>query len=613
MAADRPDPPHEHGLIHSLVAVSKQDLLALSRPAVRVRAGESCEVVDAIFRREPSLTSVAVVADDGRLGMVTRDDMSLTMSGPLGYGRVLNSRQPVAAVTFWSPLVLDAATGMEEAATRLLLREEHRWDDVLVRSGDELRVSAAADLLQALAGAFAVRATHDELTTLPNRSFFFDKVRACLRDAPADTHVVVVYLDLDGFKQVNDANGHAAGDAVLVTAARRLASAARSGDVVARLGGDEFAVLVELGPGAATQSPRDLPPSLGLPHRAATVGDRFRRALGTNDRQVRLRASVGVALGRPGEADAEALVRDADAAMYAAKHAGGDKVAVADGVGGSLLSLTAQGTLVGDADATARHALQEAIATDQLVLHYQPIVRLRDLRVVSVEALVRWRHPSRGLLHPGQFLPDVERVGLLADLDAWVLDRAARDFAAWGRHGAPGVPSSLNVNLSRASLARPDLVGLIASTLQQHGVAPARLRLELAEDAGTELLAAAAQRLSELRQLGVSLTWDDMGTGASSLRHLTQITVDGLKIDRTFVAEITTSPAALAVVRMLVHLADRLGLKVTAEGVETAQQLELLTELGAGYAQGYHLGRPAPAEDVLATVPPARVTAWARA
>lgn len=573
--------------------MSSNDLLTLSRPAVHVPAEESCEVVDAMFRRNPSLSSVAVVAADGALGMVTRERMSLVMSGPLGYGRVLNSRQPVAAVAFWHPLVLDADTGVEEAATRLLLRTEDRWDDVLVRSGTGLRVSTAADLLQALAGAFAVRASHDDLTTLANRSMFFDELRSRLRDPAADDAVVVIYLDLDGFKHVNDSRGHAAGDAALVTAARRLVAAARLGDLVARLGGDEFAVLVALD----TRTEPDPPDK--LQQRAATIADRYRRALRSPEGHDTLRASVGVAIGLRGDADAESLVHHADAAMYAAKHAGGDRVAMIDLHTGAVLGVTESGALVANDDTLARQELQEALDTDQLVLHYQPIVRLHDGATVSVEALVRWRHPVRGLLGPGEFLADAERVGILADLDAWVLDRAVGDYATWRRTGTATSPH-LNVNLSRAGLARADLPDVVATTLRRHGVAPHHLHLELAEDAGTDLLTTAASRLVAVRDLGVSLTWDDMGTGASSLQHLTQIQVDGMKIDRSFVTEMTTSSAALAVVRMLVNLAHGLGLEVTAEGVETEHQLQLLTELGAGYAQGYHLARPMPVEDLLA-------------
>lgn len=592
MAERRSATMPEHQLLTSLAAVSGQNLRALSRPVLCVPADLPCEEVDLLFRRDPTLTSVAVLAEDGRIGLATHTTITQVMSGPMGFGRVLYARQPVAEVASWSPLVVDDRTSVEETATQVVLRAEDRWDDILVRSDQDLRVVGAVEVLQGLAAAFAARATHDDLTGLPNRSLFYAQIaEACAASADDEALVGVLYLDLDGFKEINDRRGHNAGDAELVAAARRLSAAARSGDVVARLGGDEFAVLLRLAPaGADRQAQR---PAV----HAAAVGERYRRAL--EEGGGALTASIGVAICRAGCVDPEMLLREADMAMYAAKHAGGNRVAITDRTG-QHLTLGTDGLLEPHPDIAVRNALREAMRTDQLTLHYQPIVRLRDRLVVSVEALVRWQHPARGLLGPGDFLPDAERLDVLVELDDWVLDHAIAAYAAWRRDAVPGLPPFLNVNLSRASLQRPDLADLVAATLRRHALDPSHLRLELVEDAGTELLTAAAPGLAELRRHGVSLTWDDMGSGASSLKHVTQLIVDGLKIDRTFVAEMHTSPSALAVVRMLVHLADGLGMTVTAEGVETPEQLDTLTALGAGYGQGFHLARPAPADELLA-------------
>lgn len=579
--------------IAALAATSRRDLLALSRPAVCVPGEELCEAVDLMFRRDGRLTSVAVVGKDGRLGLVTRFALAQAMSGPMGYGRVLYARRPVAQMASWSPLLVAADTGVVELATQIVMRAEDRWDDILVRAPQGLRVAGAAEVLQGLAGAFAIRATHDELTGLPNRSMFSSQIAAaCARLQGSDDIVAVLYIDLDDFKLINDTHGHNGGDAALVAAGKRLVSATRAGDVVARLGGDEFAVLLRL-----SGHPPDTPVQ-DVAERAAAIGERYRTVL-RRPVESGLRASIGVAVCHPRAMDAETLLREADMAMYAAKRAGGDRVVVADRVGGEHLRLAPDGSLEPHPDVVARAALREAMRTGELVLHYQPIVRLRDRAIVSVEALVRWRHPQRGLLAPGDFLPDAERLGLMVDLDAWVLDQAINDYAGWRHHAVPGVPESLNVNISRATLARTDIVELVTTPLRRHALAAQHLRLELVEDAETELLVAAAPRLDALRDLGVSLTWDDMGTGASSLRHVTQLRVDGLKIDRAFVNEMNTSPSALTVIRMLVHLAEGLGISVTAEGVETPEQLATLTEIGAGYAQGYHLGRPAPADQFL--------------
>jgi diguanylate cyclase (GGDEF)-like protein len=580
-------------VLTALLAAAGHDLLMLSVPAVSVPAERSCEDVEFMFRRDHRLTSVAVIGKSGRLGLVSRHEFAQVMTGPLGYGRVLHARSEVGKIASWSPLVLEPSTGVVDAATKVVMRgDEDRWDDVLVRTSEGLRVARAAELLQGLAGAFAARASRDDLTGLPNRWIFFAQIAAaCERTRDdLDAIVAVLYIDLDGFKAINDSRGHNAGDVALVTAARRLVSVARDGDVVARLGGDEFAVLLELpnrGRGAPDHEPAE---------RAAALGERYRTALGGGDGG--LAASVGVAICRPGNLDAETLLREADMAMYTAKNAGGNRVVVADRIGDHL-TLAPDGHLEPDPEAAARAALIGAMHTDQLVLHYQPIVALTEHSVFSVEALVRWQHPTRGLLAPADFLPDTERLGLLADLDAWVLEHAIADYAEWRQRPIPRLPPFLNVNISRASLARLDLVELVMTTLGRHGVPAQHLRLKLVEDADTELLTIAAPQLATLRQNGVSLTWDDMGSGASALRHVTQVPVDGLKIDRIFINELHTSPSALAVVTMLIHLAAGLGATVTAEGVETPEQLDTLIELGADYAQGYHLARPAPVDSLL--------------
>lgn len=579
-------------MLSSLLAAAASDLMSLSVPAVCVPDDRTCESVDRLFLRDADLTAVAVTRSDGCVGLLSRSHLTQTMSGPLGYGRLLHAQRPVSEVASWSPLVLDAATGVVEAATQIVVRAQDRWDDVLVRTPEGLRLAGAAAVLQALAGAFAARATHDDLTGLPNRAMFLGQLAAaCSRLLESDDRsLAVLYIDLDGFKAINDARGHNAGDAALVAAAARLVSVARAGDLVARLSGDEFAVLLEL-PHRDLQGATD-----GPAQRAAAAGERYRSALTGGDPA--LRASVGVAVCSPGSADGETLLREADMAMYSAKRAGGARVVVIDGVGDHL-TLSASGRLEANPDDAVRDALLVAMRTDQLVLHYQPIVRLSDHAVVSVEALVRWRHPDRGLLAPGAFLPDAERLGLLADLDAWVIDHALGDYAGWRDRDVPGLPAYLNVNLSRPTLARVDLLEMVTTSLRHHNVPARHLRLELVEDADTDLLTAATPQLDALRVHGVSLTWDDMGSGASSLKHVTQLTVDGLKIDRAFVSDLHTTHSALAVVRMLVSLATGLGLVVTAEGVETAEQLATLTELGAGYAQGFYLARPAPAGQLL--------------
>ncbi|MFZ5851907.1 MAG: putative bifunctional diguanylate cyclase/phosphodiesterase, partial [Actinomycetota bacterium] len=356
-------------------------------------------------------------------------------------------------------------------------------------------------------------------------------------------------------------------------------------DVVARLGGDEFAVLLAL------------PPAAG-PEAAEAAGHRVRAVLGTPDPELdgslHSTASVGVAVSERGAADATTLLREADLAMYRGKSAGGDRVVVVRDVGGQLHCPLPGGEL------------GAALAGDALTLHYQPIVEVATRAVASVEALVRWVHPRQGLLGPARILPEAERHGMLRRLDAWVLHRACADLARWTEQLGAQAPAYVNVNVSSALLAHPDLVATVLAATEAANLDPARLRLEIPEAADLDAVLAAAPQLRELRSQGVSLTLDDMGAGSSSLRHLSQLAVDGLKIDRSFVAGLLGNDRDLAVVRLLVDLGAGLGLLVTAEGVEEADQLARLADLGCPYAQGYHLGRPVPTEQL-----PAVLAAWA--
>ena len=571
----------EERVLAPLLVAADRSLSTLGNAAVLVPHDVTCEQVDELFRRSGDLATVAVIGGEGRVGLASRQALSHLLSGPLGFGRVMYGRSPIGEFASWSPLMFEADTGIVTAAAHIVLRERNQWEDVLVQTSDGLRVVGAASILQGMTGSFALRATHDTLTGLPNRSLFFGRLeRACAEpDVGGGGCLAVVYLDLDGFKRINDSFGHNGGDAVLVAAAAALRSVGRAGDLVARVGGDEFVVLF-----------RQLCHRADDGERAGAVAERYRSALAAVPGG--LLASVGVSVNRSGRANAELLVREADLAMYSAKAAGGNRVVVVDDVGDHL-TMASDGRLEADPDLTTRQAILEALHTNQLFLVYQPIVRLSDRSVASVEALVRWEHPVRGLIGPSDFLPDAARLGLMAGLDDWVLDRALGDFADWTARGLAGFPPRLNVNISRASLAREDLFDVVAGTLRRHGVAAEHLGLEIIEDAATDLLNAAAPQLAALRAHGVALTWDDMGTGASSLKHVTQFDVDGLKIDQGFIRDMDTNPSALAVVRLLIHLADGIGVSVTAEGIETAEQLATLARLGAGYGQGYHLAVPA--------------------
>ncbi|MBV1854369.1 putative bifunctional diguanylate cyclase/phosphodiesterase [Catellatospora tritici] len=556
----------------------------LAREALMVEARQTCELLEAMFRRRADLASV-VVADSGRLGLVMRGAFDQTMSGPYGYGRALWGPRPVAMAADWSPLRLSANTTVAAASHLLRTRaEQHRYDDILVDlDGGGIGTVSAARLFDALANEFADRAIRDELTGLVNRAHFLDLlVAACGSADFGGDRVVVVFLDLDGMKRINDSRGHQAGDLVLANVGRQLREAARPGEVAARLGGDEFAVLSRI------------PRQVAAEPTALELGRRYLLAIaardGRHDPAVHPYASVGVAVSGQ-RSDPQTLVSEADMAMYRAKQGGGNQVELAVGV---------EAGLGWDLEAVDRTVAQ-AVQYGELRMHYQPIVRIADRAVVSVEALVRWQHPTMGLISPGRFLPGARRGGHLPLLDRWVLQQACTDLVERTARLGAAAPPRVNVNLSPPTLAG-DFDGLVVSTLQRSGLRPDRLRLELPEDADLQTLAGAGPRLERLIAHGVGVTLDDMGAGSTSLRYLSTLTIHGIKIDQAFVAGLLHNPRDHTVVKLLTDLGHGLGLHVTAEGVETAEQLSALAALGVGYAQGYHLAAPQPLDALCSTL-----------
>ncbi|WP_432526070.1 putative bifunctional diguanylate cyclase/phosphodiesterase [Kineococcus mangrovi] len=419
---------------------------------------------------------------------------------------------------------------------------------------------------------------------MANRGAFFSHLQHLVLAAAneGDVRVGVVFIDLDRLKAVNDTHGHDAGDRLLRSVARRLRAASRPDDLVARLGGDEFAVacrLPETSPGAAARVLQ----ALARRHLDAVrlVDDDL--AVGA-----RSTASIGAALSGPrlDDVQVDALVREADVAMYAAKQAGGDRVGPVQRV---------------EPGTAPDGGLARALEAGEVVLHHQPIVSAVDGRVLSTEALVRWQHPRAGLLGADRVLRAAQEEGLSVALDLHVLDLALAEHAR--RRDHPGTPDLVNVNVSTATLESPTFDEDLLRLLHRHAVPADHLRLELPETASLSAVQAAAPRLHRLARAGVALVVDDMGAGASSLRHLSVFPVQGLKIDRSFVAGMLTRDGDRAVVELLTNLGAGLGLRVTAEGVETAEQARELRRLGVESLQGFHIARPAPADVVFARTP----------
>ena len=424
------------------------------------------------------------------------------------------------------------------------------------------------------------QALHDALTGLPNRLLFLDRLDHSMSRASRDASAApaVMFLDLDRFKLVNDGLGHDAGDELLAAVATRLRVALRPGDTIARFGGDEFVLLFE-----------------SVTHRkgAEEVADRvlgcFAQPFQVDGEELLISASIGVALYDSSQTAAE-LVRDADAAMYRAKAQGRGRVQLFDAV-------TREHELQ---RVHTEHALRQALDNGELRVHYQPIFELRDLRPVGVEALVRWQHPTRGLLAPAEFIEVAEDSGLIVPIGAWVLGESCRQVAEWNRAFPVDRGLSLSVNLSARQLAEPGLVDTVRGTLADVGIDPSDLDLwlEVTETLVLRDPEAAAARLGELRALGVRLAVDDFGTGYSSLSYLRRFPISALKIDRAFVAGLGNSAEDEAIVLAMVRLAHALAIEVVAEGVETEMQLSRLQDIGCDYAQGFLLQVPLPADQL---------------
>jgi len=380
--------------------------------------------------------------------------------------------------------------------------------------------------------------------------------------------VAVLFLDLDDFKVVNDSLGHAAGDQMLIAVAGRLQGACRPGDTVARLGGDEFAVLVE--------DITDTSEALAVADR---ITEKLNAVFSVDNKKVGTRASIGIAFADQGE-DPDQLLRNADAAMYAAKRNGKGGWQVFE----PSMHIEVRKRL------ELRHDLKEAIAQEDLTLSYQPIVDMRSGQIVAVESLVRWNHPERGDIAPSQFIPFAEETGLIGPIGRWVLREACHQARRWEKIN-PGVESPIRVavNLSPAQLTDDGLVDEVRRTLLEEGLPADRLILEITE---TVMMQTSIRKLKELKELGVQLAIDDFGTGYSSLSYLDRLPVDIVKVDKSFTARLGFAHEVPQLVKTVVQLGDALGLETIVEGIESIEQYDQIKELGCLNGQGFLFAEP---------------------
>lgn len=457
------------------------------------------------------------------------------------------------------------------------------WMDARLRSSlvvAEVELESANEELRR-------RAFHDPLTGLPNRLLFEDRLAQALQRhiramERASGHgagkVAVLFLDLDGFKPINDSMGHAMGDLVLKEASKRLRAAARDADTVARIGGDEFVLLMEDVGNAAD--------CISLARRLISV---LNAPLEVAGRRVALSGSVGIAV-HPDHGDGDKLLLHADAAMYTAKRAGGGNYALYE----AHMDEGAQEQLNLQSD--LRAALEGG---GQFELHYQPKVDGRLQKIRGVEALLRWNHPERGLLGPGLFIPIAERFCLINSLGNWVIDEACRQMGAWAKMG---MRMRVAINLSVYQLHESDLAQRIEAALSLSSLDSSQLLCEITESVAMENLKSIQRTFNSLAEIGVFLSIDDFGTGYSSLSHLRQLPASQLKIDRSFIADIESSIDARVIVSAVIQLAHELGLRVVAEGVETQGQYDILLSMDCDELQGYYIARPMSADALEAWV-----------
>lgn len=493
--------------------------------------------------------------------------------------------------------------------------------DVIPRAWSSRELSILADLATNASTELALRhrilqrerverqlrhaSRHDPLTGLPNRSFFTERLAQAVSRARGGQGnlFALIFLDLDHFKVVNDSVGHHAGDELLVAVARRLEQCLRGGDMVARLGGDEFALLLE-----RVQDGSD----------AAHVAERIQASLAApvnvGGYDLFTTASLGIVLSSTAHEQPEHLLRSADMAMYRAKMSGRARFEIFD----PAMHAAALIRLQLETD------LRRAVDRHEFELHYQPVVELATGTITGVEALIRWRHPERGLMQPDSFIAEAEDTGLIVQIGLWVLDEACRQLSAWdtllqdGTHDSASDDQSsgdeddagavsprpgelaVAVNIAGRQLIQPDLPRCVEATLRRYRLSPTRLKLEITESSIIDKPEPVVRMLHKIKDLGVQIYLDDFGTGYSSLSYLHQLPLDALKVDRAFVGQMETSDRAYQLVRTILTLSSNLHLDAIAEGVATVEQLERLRSLECGYAQGYLISEPLDADGMTA-------------
>lgn len=535
------------------------------------------------FAASPDCPVLPVIDSEGRpIGIVERNDFLMRFAGQ--FGRAVFGTRPITLMMETHPIIVDADTDAGDFAETAL----HEFSDrllkgfVVTEAGRYFGVGAVIDLLKSAVRERALTtrrlerlANSDALTGLANRAYLYERLNAML--ARPNRELALLAIDMDGFKAVNDTLGHSAGDAVLCEVADRLRSVLRPADLASRLGGDEFAVTLV----------RDNDAGQLAEHVADRVLDAMRQPFAIEGKMLFLGCSIGIAVYPEDGLTSEDLMRSADIALYRAK---------ADGKGVAKRFAPALRERLEERDALG-DALSRALDRGEISVALQPILRLRDDRVTAYEALMRWNHPELGAIPPSAFIPIAEEIGLIARLGQWMIHEACRIA-----HHLPG-NTMIAVNISSIQFRLPGLVPQVMQALATWGLAPGRLELEITESVLIGKDADVMASIRQLRALGVRIALDDFGTGYASFDYLQHLPLDTIKIDRGFTAGLPQLPVSRAIVSAIAVIGRELGLRVTAEGIETTEQLDAVRALGCDQAQGYLISHPLPVDEVCGVLP----------
>lgn len=542
-----------------------------------------CLLVLELFQKQPSLYAIPVINQHNHpVGIVERNSFVEIFIRP--YAKELNAKKPIADFMNKAPVIVDKETSIDDIS-RIIVDAgmQHMVSGFIATDESKyLGIANGHNLLTEIthrkqANLFKL-AHFDQLTKLPNRVLFLDRLNmAIIQSERQQRQVGLLFIDLDKFKHFNDSMGHSFGDELLIAVAERLIGCAREGETVARLSGDEFTILLD-----------NVKSQIDLDILCNRILESMKRPLQIMGREVFITVSIGAAICPKDDDQPAGLMVKADAAMYEAKRSG--RNAYRHYVPGMNLYSYERMTLETD--------LRMALERNEFELFYQPQVLLSTGKVVGNEALIRWRHPVRGLLPPIHFIEIIEESGLIVPIGKWVIEEACRQQMIWMKSGLE--PMCMSVNISAMQFYQSDFCEMVKSIVMESGIQPEHLELELTESVCMHDVASVLNPLKELHEFGIKLAIDDFGTGFSNLSYLNKFPIDRLKIDQSFIRHIESEPVNIEIVRAIVALGRSMSLELVAEGVETDSEMNLAESCGCEFVQGYRFSKPLPADQLEA-------------